>query len=372
VGWLWYLITLLPTIGLVQVGTETMADRFVYPPQIGLCVALVWSIASALTSRNAERTGRFVAGQVALSAAACLAVSALAVCAARQTAFWRDDVAVWQRALDCTTGNFIARLHLGLALSGRGDRDKAVEQYKLALADFPDFPEAHYNLAVVLSDRGQIDEAERHYRAALKVRPNHLKVRNNLGSLLYSRGDYPAAAEQFQKAIDVDPRYAMAQNNLGLALMAMGRYDAAAGRFRAALNLDPDLSLAHAYLGFVLGRLGQSAAAASELRGFLRRQSRNPEVLTWLAWVLATTRDEAVRNGPEALALAQKAATASPADPRVLDALAAAYAATSDYPAAMKTARAARAAAQAAGLRGLAAEIGQRIDLYLRSQPFRE
>ena len=191
--------------------------------------------------------------------------------------------------------------------------------------------------------------------------------------LSFNQGDLPAAAAQFQKALDIDPDYAMAQNNVGITLMASGQYHAAAERFRKAIALDPDFAQPHANLGYVLGRLDQSAAAVNELRGFLRRQPDNPKVLTWLAWVLATARDDAVRDGREALDLARRAAARiGESDPNALDALAAAQAETGDFPAAVKTAQAARESATAAGQPDLAADIQERIQEYHRSQPFRQ
>jgi Flp pilus assembly protein TadD len=324
VGWFWYLVTLLPTIGLVQVGVQVMADRFLYLPQIGLCIILAWLLAGL--------AGPSFARRIAGSSAASVALLAFAACAARQAALWHDDVKLWQYTLNRTSGNFTAHLHLGLAFSARGEQDEAVKQYELALDDLPSFPEAHFNLAAELDALGRTDAARRHYESALEVRPNYLKARNNLGMLYFNQGDFAAAAEQFQKALGINPNYAMAQNNLGITLMARGQFAPAAERFRQAIALDPDFAQPHANLGSVLDRLGESAAAVDELREFLRRQPGNPKVLSWLAD---------------------------------------AYAETGDYAAAVTTAEAGRERATTTGQVDLAAELQQRIELYRRGQPFR-
>jgi type IV pilus biogenesis/stability protein PilW len=365
VGWLWYLVMLAPVIGLVQVGYQSMADRYTYLPMIGPVVTLVWLVADAA---RASVNRRF-----AVSLSGSLAVLALAGLAAWQTTYWRDNLTLWTRTLDCTTGNYNARLHLGLAWSERGRTDKAIEQYDEALRVNPDFSEARFDLACALSTLSQIESAQRQYEAAIKIRPNYAKARNNLGMLLFNRGDVPAAAEQFRQALDVDPNYAMAHNNLGLTLMAAGQYADAAASYRRALELDPDFPQPHANLGLALGKLGQSAEAVAEFESFLRVQPNNSQVLGWLAWVLATARDDAVRNGPLAVELARKAvALSNGSDPRILDALAAAYAESGQLPAAIKTAEAASDLAAASGQNGLAAEIRQRLVLYRESRAFRE
>jgi tetratricopeptide (TPR) repeat protein len=290
-----------------------------------------------------------------------------------QTTFWRDDMTLWTRALDCTTGNYIARLHLGLAWSDRNRTDKAVEQYQEALRLYPDFCEARFNLACGLSTLGQIGAAEQQYEEVLKTRPNYARARNNLGMLLFDGNNVAAAAEQFRKALKIDPNYALAQNNLGLALMAVGQYSDAAAYFRRALELDADFPQPHANLGLALCKSGHAAAAVAEFEVFLRMQPDNAKVLGWLAWVLATSRDDAVRNGPRAVELARKAAALTQkSDPRILDSLAAAYAEAGQFTAAAATAEAAIELASKTNQTALAAEFQQQLALYRKLRPFRE
>ncbi len=325
VGWLWYLIMLVPVIGLIQVGAQSMADRYTYLPMIGPATALVWLVADV--------AGTSVNRRFAVSVAGAFAILVLASIAAWQTTFWHDDLTLWTRTLQCTKDNYIARLHVGLAWSDRGRPEKAVEQYEEALRVLPDFCEARFDLACALSSLGQIDAAQRQYEAALKVRPNYAKARNNLGMLFLNRGQIPAAAEQFRKALVVDSSYAMAHNNLGLTLIASGEYAAAAECYHKAIELDPDFPQPHANLGLALSHTGQAAEAVAEFEAFLRVQPDNPKVLFWLAD---------------------------------------AYAETGNYPAAMKLAETAHELANSARQIDLAAEIQQRIERYRRSQPLRK
>ena len=155
---------------------------------------------------------------------------------------------------------------------------------------------------------GEIDEAEAHYRRAIEIDPNYAEAHNNLGLLLDDRGRRAEAAEQFRKALEINPQYVQAHNNLGVLLMNQGMMADAIVQFRAAVALDPKFDLAHGNLGRALSHQGQNTAAAAELRAFLRLQPDQPQVLVWLAWILATAPEDAVRSGQEAVALAEKAA----------------------------------------------------------------
>ncbi len=342
-----------------------MADRYTYLPMIGPVTALVWLVAD-LASPSVNR--RF-----AVSVAGVLAVSALGGIAAWQTTYWRDDFTLWTRDLSCTANNCIAPLHIGLAYNARKQFYEAAKQYEEALRIYPDLCVAHFDLACALSSLGQNEAAQRHYEKALALHSDYVEAHNNFGMLLMNRGNIAAAAEHFQSALDVEPGHAMAQNNLGLTLMATGQYAAAAEHYRRAIALDPDFPQPHANLGHALGQLGEASAAVAELRTFLQMQPDNATALGWLAWVLATTSDDAVRNGPQAVELARKAAELSHgSDPRILDALAAAYAATGQFTAAVSTASSARDLALSSGQRALAGTIEERIELYRRGQPFRQ
>ena len=190
-GWLWYLGTLVPVIGLVQVGSQAMADRYTYLTQIGLYVAFAWGAAHVAGSWPSRRR--------ALAAVAALVVAGLMACAWQQTRYWRDSETLWTHTLACTPQNPIAHNNLGLALAGRGQVDEAIAHYRKALEIKPDYAEAHNNLGNALAGRGQIDEAIAHYRKALEIKPDYAKAHYNLGMALAGRGQVDEAIDHYRQ-----------------------------------------------------------------------------------------------------------------------------------------------------------------------------
>ena len=282
-GWLWYLGMLLPVSGLLQVGSQAMADRYTYLPQIGLCIAIAWGASQATRSwpRRAWACG----------VASALAVATLMGCAWRQTSYWRDSETLWNRALDCTEQNHIANYNLGVALCDRGQVDEAIAQYLAALKVRPDyvdarfnlgvalaslgrlddavvvyrqvlelepkFADAHNNLGVVLADLGQTDEAIAHYREALEIEPDLVSAYNNLGNVLANRGLVDEAIAEYRQALKINSDYAEAHNNLGAALLRREAVDEAIVHFEKALAIRPDYAEVHNNLGAVLERHGK-------------------------------------------------------------------------------------------------------------------
>jgi tetratricopeptide (TPR) repeat protein len=231
-GWLLYLITLLPVVGLVRVGSVIMADRFVYLPQIGLCTALAWEAADHARRRRSLRRP--------LAAAAALLLAALTLCAWRQTTSWRDSETLWKRSLACTRENYFAHNDLGLALAGRGKREAAIEHFRQALQINPEDAKARNNLGDVLAKQGQVPEAIDQFLEALRIKPDFAEAHNNLGAALLRTGRAGAAVEHFRKALAIRPDYFGAHNNLGVVLAKRGQFDKAIAEFRAALEIKPD------------------------------------------------------------------------------------------------------------------------------------
>ena len=173
-GWLWYLGTLVPVIGLVQVGNQAMADRYTYLTQIGLYMAIAWGAAHVAGSWPYRRWR--------IAAVSALVVAGLMVCAWQQTQHWHDSETLWTHTLACTSQNPIAHNNLGNALAARGQFDEAIAHYQKALEIKPDYVEAHNNLGLALAGRGQVDEAIDHYRKALDINPDYVEAHYNLGS----------------------------------------------------------------------------------------------------------------------------------------------------------------------------------------------
>jgi Flp pilus assembly protein TadD len=295
VGWFWYLGILLPTVGLVQVGLQVMADRFLYLPQIGLCMALVWGAAH-------------IAGHGRYRRWLCAAVSALVVAglmarAWQQTSYWRNSETLWTHTLACTSHNPRAHNSLGTALAGRGQFDEAIDHYRKALEIMPDYVKAHTNLGAALAGRGQFDEAIAHYRKALEITPDDATAHNNLGNVLADRGQVEQAIIHYRKALEIKPDDVDAHNNLGRALAGRGQVDEAIAHYRKALEIRPDDMKTHNNFGAALAGHGQVEEAIAHFRKALEIKPDFAEAHNNLGLALAGRDqvDEAITHFREAL-----------------------------------------------------------------------
>ncbi len=265
VGWCWFLGTLVPAIGLVQVGSQSMADRYSYVPTIGIIFIFVWGGFEFL-----KRVPRAKSVAVAALSAGIIGCIFLTT---RQIGYWQDSETLFRHALAVTTNNPVALLNLGEAVSGRGQAEEALAYYREALRIQPgyfeamnnigvqliklqrvgeaipvlkdalkaqDAPIAHNNLGQALSDAGDYDAAIEQFRAALKLRPDYPNAQANWGLALAGKRQVDEAIPHFQEAIRLDPYHFDAQNNLGIAYYAKGRYDNAIIQFRNALRIKPN------------------------------------------------------------------------------------------------------------------------------------
>ena len=331
VGWLWFCGTLVPAIGLIQVGIQSMADRYTYLPLIGLFIMLVWWINELIP----ERPWR---GQ-ALAAGGVSVLAACALLTVRQIQFWRDSEALFGHAVKVTRNNYLAYNNLGFYLSGQGRPAEAMENYRqslkinpayddalnnlgyalagqkkyaeaiplyeAALRIRPNHAEVHNNLGNALSEVGKIDEAIQHYLVALAQKPDHADAHNNLGIALAMKGKLDEAIPHFQAAIRAKPGYASAHSNLGNALAAQHRLDEAIKEYKEALRLNPEDAQAHNNLGNALAVQGKVAEATEHYREALRLNTDNPEAHFNLALALLSQgkRDEATAHLTEAVRL---------------------------------------------------------------------
>jgi tetratricopeptide (TPR) repeat protein len=197
VGWLWFLGGLAPVIGLVQVGIQSMADRYTYVPSVGLFIVAAWGAADIAA---AVRVPRYV-----VTTAAALVVAACAVVASRQVGVWRDSVALWRQATRASAGNFVAHVNLGFALQLQERNDEAVAEYSEALRLKPDYGLAHNDLGDVLGALGRVDEAIAETSRAVRIEPSNASWRCNLGFLLKTKGDVAAAKREFDEALRIEP-----------------------------------------------------------------------------------------------------------------------------------------------------------------------
>jgi hypothetical protein len=175
-GWFWFLVTLVPVIGLIQVGGQSMADRYTYIPVIGLFIMVAWGAADL--TRNLQQQ------KVVLALLAGVAIIAATVLTWRQLGYWRDDISLFRHTLHVTTGNSYINYNLGVALAEKGDLDAAIREYLEAVRISPDFTEAHTNLGIAFARKGNLDAAIRELREALRISPNETIIQNALGLAL--------------------------------------------------------------------------------------------------------------------------------------------------------------------------------------------
>jgi hypothetical protein len=210
IGWFWYLGTLVPVIGIVQVGLQAMADRYTYFPHVGLFVALVWGSAEVVGRRPGRRAVAAVAGAAVLVG--------LAFVTWRQVPHWRDETSLYGRAVAAVPGNWFMIYNLGTALEKQGHLKEAAARYEEVLRLRPSHADAHFNLGVILGNLGQSEASISHYRAALHIRPDDADTHNNLAAALLARGQLEEAATQFREALRLRPDHPQARMGIRRAL----------------------------------------------------------------------------------------------------------------------------------------------------------
>ena len=209
VGWFWFLGVLVPFIGLIQVGAQAMADRFMYVPALGMFVAMIWGL------HGLAKGGRYQ--QNGLSVASAAAIVLCLVLTRQQLGHWKNSETLFQHALEVTENNYIAHNNLGSALYEKGQINEAIREFQEAIRLKPDYAEAHNSLGVTLVRKFQIDEAIGEFQEAIRLKPDYAEAHNNLGNALARKGQIDEAIREFQEAIRLKPDYAEAHSNLARA-----------------------------------------------------------------------------------------------------------------------------------------------------------
>jgi Flp pilus assembly protein TadD len=456
VGWLWFVGTLVPVIGLVQVGKQSMADRYAYIPSLGLLVLIIWG-AHELAGRRRHRVMALaVSGLAAI--VLCLAVTR------QQLAYWKDSEALFRHALNVTQNNYIAHNDLGItlvnqgkageaishfeeairikpnyaeqygnlgiaflktgqtnealeqfqkavlvkpddadahyglggALLNQGQTDEAISEYQEAIRLKPDYADAHYNLGLALARKNQIDEAISQYQTALHLKPDSADAHYSLGIAFDNKNQFDEAVSQFQETLRLKPDDADTHVALGVVLLDKGQIDEAISQYQEALRLKPDDAAAHNKLGIALAQKNQidvaigqfqeairlkpdytdaqkNLAKALELKNKLNALSSDPAALNNLAWALATSPDDKIRDGARAVQLAERACELTHYQQTVLvGTLGAAYAEASRFDEAIATGQKACALATELGETNLLQRNQELVTLYQAHRPFHE
>ena len=306
VGWLWYLIMLIPVIGIVQVGLQGHADRYTYLPHVGLDIALVWLIwdlSKSCLSRRTDSANAERAQKIVLAGVGALVVGTLSILSWKQTTHWRDTETLWRHTLAVT----------------------------------PDSDVAHAGLGGILFVRGQIDESIDHYERALRLRDGNVAAHFGLGRALAAKQKTDAAIFHFQKALGIQPDYIAASNDLGVLFASKGQIKEAIAAWEQSLSFDPD----------------------------------NADAANNIAWVRATVADADLRDGREALELAQRALRNGGENPVVLRTLAAAQAENGQFAEAVATCQRAEELARRNGDPTMVESLRNCIESFRRGEALR-
>jgi tetratricopeptide (TPR) repeat protein len=331
VGWGWFLLMLMPVIGLVQVGSQSHADRYTYLPQIGLVLAVAWTMGNRAASYlRGRRWLGFMAGAVVLG---------LSFVARNQVAVWKNSLSLWNQALACDPDNAVAHNNLGVLCGQVGQWEEAIAHYRIAVRSNPQYVNPENNLGTVLFRAGRVEEAIFHYRKALEINPYYAVAHSSLSNALLSQGQENEALVEAQKAIDLQPNYPEGRFTLGNAFLRKQETAAAVAQYQKAVSLDPNLIGARCNL----------------------------------AWILATSPRASLRDGGQAIRLMEKVALAEDfQDAQSIGTLAAAYAENGRFPEAVRVLGRALVLAHQQGNQSLVAVLETHLKLYRAGQPYRD
>ena len=423
----YYVVSLFPVLGFFSVyffRYSFVSDHFQYLASMGP-LALTGAGIAILLGRFGETTDQFVSElnavprssdtiassrlRSALISGLCgILLVSLGFLTWRQSAQYHSLFALYTATLRKNPDCWMAHYNLGIVLSEKGEADKAIDHYRQAVALRPDYAEAHYNLGRLLVEHGQLSDAIVHYEKAAAINPADAEAQNNLGVTLFGIGRIEDAIAHYHKALDIRPEYAEASCNLANALIAKDDLDDAIARYKAclaaipnleearynlasallrrdrideaiveyqrALQIHPESADAHANLGIAWLAKGRPQDARTEYTKALQIAPENLAALSNLAWLLATSSDPNLRNGSEAIQLAERAdsvSSRSEKHPTVLRILAAAYAEAGKFAEAKETAQHALEASNLQGNTTLSNALRDEIALYELGLPYR-
>ncbi|HTL57084.1 MAG TPA: tetratricopeptide repeat protein, partial [Candidatus Limnocylindrales bacterium] len=268
-GWLWFLGTLVPAIGLVQVGSQSIADRYMYIPSIGLFVLLVWSMAEVRRSFGVRLP--VLAGAGSATLLVCLILTET------QLSYWHDGVKLFQHALEVAPGNYVAYNYLGNAYDDLGEKDKALVLCSESVRLSPHYVEGQYNLGTILLDLGRTEEAARCLSQAMEDDSGFVRAYNNLGKALLTQGQLQPALDRFREAVRLKPDWPEAHYNLGTVLLTASKPAEAITQFSEALRLNPRYAEAHMNWAIAESNLGNTTQALEHFAEAVRLSPQNPE-----------------------------------------------------------------------------------------------
>jgi len=231
VGWLWYIGTLIPVIGIVQVGAQALADRYTYIPLIGVFIIIAWGVPALVPNR------RFYRSIISLCAVVIIALFTSTTWLQIKT--WANSETLFEHAIETTPNNFLAHNYLADSLEKKGDLQAALHHYAEALRIKPDYELFNKNTGGALVADGKLHEAMEYFSSMLQKNPNSKNAHNGLGLILFRQGKVSEAISHYSEALKIDPLYANAHNNMGLAFFKIGKNKKAIHHFREAIKIRP-------------------------------------------------------------------------------------------------------------------------------------
>jgi protein O-mannosyl-transferase len=330
-GWFWYIGTLVPVVGIIQVGDQAMAERYSYMTLTGLFIIIAWGVSEMLVN---WRYRKFI-----LTASSFIILLILAVCSNIQSGYWKDSMSLYTHALKVSNLNY----------------------------------KAHFNMAVTLRDMDKYDEAAEEFRKCIQLKPDAPLALNGLGIIFGRQGRFAQAGEYFMRALNIDPNLEEALINFGYVLTNQGKLDDAAVKFEESLRINPESALAHYHLGQILAQMGKNNEAVAHLEKTVYLKSDWVEPMNELAWILASSDKAETRNPERAVKLAQRVCELTDYKrPEFLDTLAVAYAASGDFSKAIETTEKALQLCRSSDQEMLKKELESRRALYEAGKPYIE
>jgi tetratricopeptide (TPR) repeat protein len=298
-GWLWFVGTLVPVIGIVQVGDQAMADRYTYVPLIGLFVAAVWSLG--------EWGGRSRPARAATTCAAVALLLALSAATHVQVGYWSDSKKLFERVLSVTSNNYLIATNLGALVLEEGRTDEAIAHFREAIRVRPTYDLAHDDLGLALVKAGKLEEAISHFQEAIRIKPDSAQAHDDLGMALTKAGRLEEALAHFRQAREGKPDDAGLDARTAMVLVKLDRIPEAEELLERAIRVGADTFDAHCALGTALQLVGRLPEAAEHCNRALEMKPDSPLALTCVGQALGRMGRQA-----EACASLEKAAKLDP------------------------------------------------------------
>ncbi|MGD0551369.1 MAG: tetratricopeptide repeat protein [Sedimentisphaerales bacterium] len=366
VGWLWFVGTLVPMIGLVQAGFQVMANRYMYLSMLGLLIIIALAVKELIAKHPRLKTIVAIMGVISLSC--------LLVLTRMQVRHWQNSITLFEYALKTTKNNPVIETYYGCALFYEAGRlDEAEKHLSNAVRISPTFAKALSNLGRVYIEQGKTNEAISCFTNLLRQNENSAETHYDLALSLGMQKKYDEAIKHLAKTLEIEPNYPDAHNRTGIALMAIGKPDEAIKYFDEALRINKDKSEVYGNLGTAYMRLDKYGPGIYNFNKAIEQKPDSIVNLNRLAWALATVEDTSLRDANKAIEAAGRACELTGNnDAEYLDTLAVTYAAAGRFEEAKATAKKALSIVKSSDREDLAGEIQERIKLYEAGQPYRQ